>query len=200
MLQIVFFSQDRFSGNCCYPGRSSERSKACRGRVAKAMSSAGSRPARIEVRVFDQDARAFGVAGLVGDRHHVADGRQVDLVHGLVGLGLTQDPDVLVMLEDGVPGIDDSSNARPGVLGLADVRTLAGQPQNVVLAADLPSDIDAPPGPIEGILPVGGTIRRERPVDCPRILPEPGGDDLDEESLTVEDLLDVGHASLRTRL
>jgi len=102
------------------------------------------------------------------------------------------------MLENDVPGIHNASNGRLGVLGLTDVRPLAGQPQDVVLAAGLACDIDAPPSPIEGILPVGGAIRREGPVDRPRIFPEPGSDDLDEEALAVEDLLDVGHASLGT--
>ena len=44
-----------------------------------------------------------------------------------------------------------------------------------------------------------GLFDGERPVDRPRIFPEPGGDDLDKQPLAVEDLLDLGDAPLRAR-
>ena len=40
-----------------------------------------------------------------------------------------------------------------------------------------------------------GLLDGERAVDGPRIFPEPGGDDLDEEPFAVEDLLDLVHAT-----
>ena len=127
----------------------------------------------------------------------MADGRQIGLVHRLVGLGLAQDADLLVVLEDRVPGVDDPGDGRLGVLGLADVGAFAGQPEDVVLAADLAGDVDAPLGAVEGVLAVGGVVGGEAAVDRSRIFPEPRGDDLDEEPLAVEDLLDLGDALLR---
>ena len=90
----------------------------------------------------------------------MADGRQIGLVHRLVGLGLAEDADLLVVLEDRVPGVDDPGDGRLGVLGLADVRPLAGQPEDVVLAADLAGDVDAPLGAVEGVLAVGRRCSR----------------------------------------
>ncbi len=95
------------------------------------------------VGAFDQDAGTAGIDGLVGDADHVADGRQIGLIHRLVGLGLAQHADVLVVFEDGVPGIDDPGDRRLGALGLADVASLACQPEHVVLAADLACDVNA---------------------------------------------------------
>ena len=163
------------------------------------MSSAGSRPARIEWALSIRTPDRLGSIGLVGDADHVADGRQVRLVHRLVGLGLAEDADLLVVLEDRVPGVDDPADGRLGVLGLADVGALAGQPEDVVLAADLAGDVDAPLGAVEGVLAVGGVVRGEGAVDRPRIFPEPGGDDLDEQALAVEDLLDLGDPLERAR-
>ena len=163
------------------------------------MSSAGSRPARIECGALDQDARAARVDRPVRDADHVADGRQIRLVHRLVRLGLAQDADLLVVLEDRVPGVDDPGDGRPGALGLADVGALAGQPEDVVLAADLAGDVGAALGAVEGVLPIGRVVRGERAVDGPRVFPEPGGDDLDEQALAVEDLLDLGDPLERAR-
>src|SRR6266481_6130097 len=105
-------------------------------------------------------------------------GRQVGLVHGLVRLGLAEYPDLLVLLENDIPGVDNPSDGRLGVLGLADVRALARQPENIVLASDLAGKVDASLGPINRIFSIGGVVRGERAIDRPRIFPQSRGDDL----------------------
>ena len=155
------------------------------------MSSAGSRPARIEWALSIKTPERAGVDRLVGHADHVADRGQIRLVHRLVGLCLAQHADLLVVLEDRVPGFDDPRDGGLGALGLADVRPFTGQPQHVVLAADLAGDVDTAASAIERILAVARVVGRERAVDRPRIFPEPRRDDLDEEPLAVENLLDL---------
>ena len=141
---------------------------------------------------LDHDPRSARVDRLVGDADHVADGRQVGLVHRLVRLGLAEDPDVLVVLEDRVPGVDDPGDGRLGALRLAGIGPLAGEPEDVILAIDLAGDVRGALGAVDGILAVARRVRGECAVDRPGVFPEPGGDDLDEEALAVEDLLDGG--------
>ena len=156
------------------------------------MSSAGSSPARIEWALSIKTPGTRRVDRRIGHAHHVADGGQIRLVHRLVGLGFAQNADFPVVLEDRVPGLDDPGDGGLGALGFADVGAFAGQPEHVVLAADLARDIDAAASAIEGVLAVAGVVRRECAVDRARIFPEPRGDDLDEQPFAVEDPLDGG--------
>ena len=97
------------------------------------MSSDGSRPARIEWADSISTPTRFGSTRLVADRQDVADRRQVGLVHRLVGLRLDDDADVLVVLEQRVDARRaDAAYGVDRVLGLADVRALAGQPEDDV--------------------------------------------------------------------
>lgn len=156
----------------------------------------GVEPREERVRRFDEDSRSIGVDGFVGESDHMADGGEVCLIHRLVGFGLAEDADFGVVFEDGVPGVGDSSDRGFGVFGLADIGSFAGEPEDVVFAADRAGDVDASFGAVERVASIGGVVRGEGAVDCACVFPQSGSDDLDKEPFAVEDGLDRGDSLL----
>lgn len=156
----------------------------------------GVEPGEERVRGFDEDARAIGVDGFVREADHVADGREVCLIHRFVGFGFTENADLGIVFEDGVPGVGDAADRGFGVFGLADVGSFTGEPEDVVFAADRTGDVDAAFGAVESVASVGGAIRGEGAVDRAGVFPQSGGDDFDEQAFAVEDRLDRGDTFL----
>ena len=91
-----------------------------------------------------------------------------------------------------------ASRMRPtavdGVLGLADVGPLARQPEDDVPAAELRAMSMAPFRAFDGVLAVRRLVGRVAAVDRVGVLPQPRGDELAEQALAVEHLLDLGDA------
>jgi hypothetical protein len=129
----------------------------------------------------------------------VSDGRQVGLVHRLVGLGFAKDTDFLVVLENGVPGVDDAADGGSCAFGLADVGALACEPEYVILAADLAGDVDAAACAFERVPAIGRIVGREGSVDRAGVFPEPRRDNFGKEPFAIEDFPDRGDSLLSVR-
>ena len=138
------------------------------------------------VRGLDQALHAAGIVRCVGQGDGVADGRNVGLVGGFVGLRLDPDFDVGIVVEHGVDGLQKTLIGEARVLGLADVGAFARQPEDDGLAIEGAGDVDAFPGAVPGVIAVGGAVGGVGAIDGLAGEPEARSDEFRGETLVGE--------------
>jgi len=84
--------------------------------------------------------------------------RDVGLIHRLVGLGFDGDLDLGVVFEHVVDGLDQSIDRDLAVLGLANVRAFAREPEDNQLRVERHGDVDGPAAAVFGILAALGVV------------------------------------------
>jgi hypothetical protein len=95
----------------------------------------------------------------------MADGRDVGDVHRFIGLGFDGDAHVLVVGQHFVDGLDQVIDAFAGVLGFAEVGTLAGEPEHDEVGLHRLGDVDAAQRTVDGVFAALGIVagvRRRR--------------------------------------
>jgi len=135
---------------------------------------------------FDEGADAFGIVGELGDGEGVADGGDIGDVHGFIGFGLDGDADFFVVGEHLIDGVDEEIHAFAGVLGLAEVTAFAGEPEDDEIGAEMPGDIDATEGSIDGVAAAFGLVIGVGAIDGMGVEPQSWGTHLGGDTFTLE--------------
>ena len=121
----------------------------------------------------------------------MTDGAAVAAIDRLIGLGLDEDLDLVVIAEHIVDGIDQLADLLNGILGLCAEGAFAGEPENDVLRAQSVGDLDgalcSPHSELIVLFAVGG----EAAVGGVRIHPETRSDKLCYEAVLVEGGLNI---------
>jgi hypothetical protein len=125
---------------------------------------------------FDQAADAVGVAAAVGHGDGVANGGEVGVVHRLVGLGLDGDLDVLVVIQDGVDGVEQVFVGVDGVLGFADVGAFAGEPEDHEVGAQGPANVHRLFRPLDGPFADSRVVGGVAAIHAAGVFPEARGE------------------------
>ena len=135
---------------------------------------------------LDESLDALMVLGGVGEGEGVADGGHIGLVGRLIRLRLDPDLDVLIVVEHRVDRLEEALVGQLGILGFADVRPFAGEPEHDGLGADGVGDVDALLGAIPGVGAIGGAVGSVGAVDGLVGEPQTRGDELRREALVGE--------------
>ena len=140
---------------------------------------------------FQNCANTLGILRSSGNSHNVADGAAVGTVDRLIGLGLDQNLDLVVVGQHVVDGVDQLADLLNGVLGLSTQGAFTSQPQNDVLSAHSVSDVDGalctPHSELVVFLGVGG----EAAVGGVGIHPQTRSDELSNQTVLVQGSLHV---------
>ena len=134
-------------------------------------------------------AHSLGILGELGNGQRMPGGGQVGVIHGLIGLGLDGQPDLLVVLEHRIESLDQQFGGARSRLGFAQVGAFAGQPQHQDVGAQFVGDVDALSGTIDGVAAQLRIVAGVATVDGLRSEPQAGGDHLGHDALVVEALL-----------
>lgn len=138
------------------------------------------------VGAFNQRAGAFRVPSLTGDSEHVADGRHVCVIHGLVGFGLDRESDFFVVSQHFVEGLDQELDTFQSVFGFAEIGAFTRQPQYEDIRAKHACDIDALFGAIDGVSTAFLVIAGVGAIDGFGAEPESGRDHFGSDSGVIQ--------------
>ena len=96
-----------------------------------------------------------------------------------------------IVLQHRVDRVDQIAMGVERIFRLADVRALAGQPEDDQFRAQRVGDVDRPLRAVDGPAAALRIVRREAAVDAVGMFPKPGRDELGHQPFAVEHLLDL---------